>query len=124
MNELDKLLNINIQNKEQYTEIFSKTVEQIKNNQFKFEFGDFEKELYFLVIEENRMNSLFVHIVPKEIYKLFKEIQLKVPNQFLGFSVLANKYKNKDVRVSCFGIECRELGKALFLNKKKTKKTK
>jgi len=35
-------------------------------------------------------------------------------NQFLGFSVVAGKYKNKDVRVSCFGVECGKLGRSLF----------
>ena len=64
------------------------------------------------------MNSYFIHIVPKQVYALFKEMQEKAPNSVLGFSVLAGKYKSRDVRVSCFGIECSLLGKSLIKKKK------
>jgi len=71
-----------------------------------------EKGDYFIIVESNRMNSYFVHIVPNQTYELFKEMQKT--DQFLGFSVVAGKYKRKDVSVSCFGVDCSTLGKALI----------
>ena len=60
------------------------------------------------------MNSYFLHIVPKEVYNLFKEMQIKAKNQFLGFSVLVGRFNDKDVRVNCFGVKCNLLGKSLL----------
>jgi len=106
----NKLLEVNIEDKERFLTIFSQTVKEVQNNSFKFQ--EVEEKDYFIVIEENRMNSICVHIVPKQVYSLFKELQQST-TQFLGFSVLAGKHNNKEVRVSCFGIECGLLGKAL-----------
>jgi len=114
MNIWDKLSKINIKNKEKYTKIFSEIIKKIKNNEYKLEERIEEKEDYFIVNEENRKNSFFVHIVPKEAYYLFKEMKEKAPNEFLGFSVLAGKKEDKDIRVSCFGIPCSLLGKGLI----------
>ena len=82
-----------------------------------FKIGELEKGDHYLAIEDNRMDCYFVHIVPKEVYKLFKELQTKAPQQFLGFSVVVGKHNNKEVRVSCFGVQCSLLGRSLF-NKK------
>ena len=54
--------------------IFAETIEKIKGG-YVFEVGEREEEDYFIVVEENRMDSYFVHIVPKEIYKLFTGIR-------------------------------------------------
>jgi len=55
------------------------------------------------------MNDNFVHIVPKELINLFNEMKIQAPEEFLGFTVLIN-----DTRVSCFGIPCSELTKAII----------
>lgn len=112
MNIWNKLSNVNIENKERFQKLFSEIVNKIKNNEFSFK--NEEKEDYYILVEENRMDSYFVHIVPKKIYNLFKEMKDKAPGQFLGFSVVAGKYNNKEVRVSCFGVQCNLLGKSLF----------
>jgi hypothetical protein len=110
----DKLAQVNVQNKERFQSIFQEIVNKIKRNEFNLNFREIEKEDYYLIREENRKNSCFVHIVPKEVYNLFKEMQLKAPDEFLGFSVVAGKLNNKDIRVSCFGVQCNLLGKSLF----------
>jgi len=114
MNIWDKLSQVNLEDKKKFQKIFSDVVNKIQNNAFPLTVGETEKEDYYIVIEENRMSSYFVHIVPKQVYELFKEMQEKAPNQVLGFTVMAGKHNNKDVRVSCFGIQCNLLGKALF----------
>lgn len=114
MNIWDKLSKVNIENKERFQKLFYEIVNKIKNNQFLLKIGEVAKEDYHIIIEENRMNSYFVHIVPKQVYSLFKEIKAKAPDQFLGFSIIAGKYNNKEVRVSCFGVQCNLLGKSLF----------
>lgn len=114
MNIWDKLSEINIKDKEKYQKLFSEVVSKIRFGRFEINIGEVEKEDYFIVTEENRMNAYFVHIVPKEVYSLFKEMQASAPNEFLGFSVLAGKFNGRDVRVSCFGVPCGNLGKASF----------
>ncbi len=110
----DKLSQVNLENKEKYMKIYSDIVKKIQNNVFPINVGETEKEDYYIVVEANRMNSYFIHIVPKQVWALFKEMQKKAPNEILGFSVMAGKYNNKEVRVSCFGVQCSFLGKSLF----------
>ena len=106
----DVLLNINIENKERFQDIFSKTVKEVQNNTYDVKIGEIEEDDHYLITDE-RMNGYFIHIVPKQVYDIFKKIETK--EQFLGFTVLAGKWDNKDVRVSCFGIQCNLLGKSL-----------
>ncbi len=87
---------------------------KVRDNNFSLDFGEYDKGDYYLVIEENRKSSYFVHIVPKEVYNLFKEMQGEAPNEFLGFSVLAGKHNNKNIYLSCFGVKCNLLGRSLF----------
>ncbi len=114
MKPWDKLSQVNVENKEKYQIIFAEIVKKIQSNSFPLNIGEEKKEDYTLVVEDNRMNCYFVHIVPEQVYDLFKEMQQKAPNEVLGFSVMAGKYNNKEIRVSCFGIPCNLLGKALF----------
>ena len=112
----DKILNLDIKDKERYQKLFSEAVKDVQDNKLKLNIGETEYEDYYIIIEENRMDSYFVHIVPKQAYPLFKEAQKQAPDSFLGFSVVASKYNNKSIRVSCFGIDCSSLGKALIKN--------
>ena len=114
----DKLLAVNISNKSFYQKVFSNVVNLVKDNKFSFDADLIDKEKYYIVIEKNRLNGYFVHVVPKKVYTLFLEMQEEVTDAPLGFSVLAGKYKSRDVRVSCFGIECSLLGKSLIKKKK------
>ncbi len=114
----NKLSELNIKNKEKFLDIFSNIINEIKNNSLQIKAGETEKEDYFLIIEQNRMNSYFVHIVPKEAYKLFKKMQREASNEILGFSIMIGKYNDKEIRASCFGIPCNILVKALFKNPK------
>jgi hypothetical protein len=114
MNIWDKLSQVNVADKEKFQKIFADTVSRIQKNSFKLVVGETKKEDYHVVIEDNRMGCYFVHIVPEEVYGLFKEMQQKAQDSILGFSVVAGKHNGKDIRVSCFGIPCNLLGKALF----------
>jgi len=113
----DKLLQVNLDNKEKFQRLFFETVDKVKRGDFALKVGETVKEDYYIVVEENRMDSYFVHIVPKQVYALFKEMQAKMPDEFMGYSVLAGKFNDKNVRVSCFGVQCNLLGKALASNK-------
>ena len=113
MKEFDKLRNLDIKNKEKYKKIFINVIKEIKDNSFNLALGERLEGDYYIVTEEGRMDSIFVHIVPKEAYNLFKEMQTNVVNQFLGFSVLVREKNGKPLRVSCFGISCSDLGKSL-----------
>ena len=86
----DKLLQMNVNNKEKYQKIFSEIVEKVKNDNFPLLVGHIEKEHYYLVVEE-KAGSYFIHIVPKQAYNLFKEMQENIPNAFLGFSALSGR---------------------------------
>ncbi len=113
----DNLLAVNISDKSFYQDIFSTVVNLVKNNNFSFDKELISKQKYYIVVENNRLNGYFVHVVPKAVYSLFLEMQKKIVDAPLGFSVLAGKYNNRDVGVSCFGIECSLLGKSLIKKK-------
>ena len=105
-----KLEEVNVNNKEKFILLFRDIMKEISSAPEKIEIGEREFLDYFLITEENRMNSYFVHIVPNEVYALFKEMQTST-NDFLGFSVLIGKKNSKDVRISCFGVPCSLLTK-------------
>ena len=117
MNEIWKRLSeLDVDNKEKFVEIFASLVREIQDGKFNFNDNKVEKEDYYLIVEEGRLNSYFIHVVPKQAYGLFEEMKSVAPNEFLGFSVLVGKHKGIDVRASCFGVSCNELTKALFNN--------
>lgn len=104
-------------NKEKYQRVFAEVVKKIQKNDFPLNIGEINEGDYTIVIEDNRMNSYFVHVVPKQVYNLFKEMQEKAPNEILGFSILAGRYNEREIRVSCFGVQCNLLGKSLIKDK-------
>ena len=110
----DKLSQVNLEDKEKYAKVYSEIVKKIQNNDFLIDVGETEKDDYYIVVEANRMDSYFVHVVPKQVWGLFKEMQEKAPNEILGFSVMVGKQDDKEIRVSCFGVQCNLLGKSLF----------
>lgn len=102
----EKLEKVNIKNKEKYLGLFKNLIADIKSG--RFDFTDKENEDY-CIVNEIRMDSKFVHLVPKELMELFNELKQKSPDEFLGFTILIN-----NTRVSCFGIPCSELTKAII----------
>ena len=103
----EKLEKVNIKNKERYIQLFKDLISKLKSGSYNFKNNDGGD--YYIINEENRKGSKFVHIVPKELMNLFNEMKEKVPDEFLGFTILIN-----DIRVSCFGIPCSELTKAII----------
>lgn len=115
MNIWDKLEKTNIKEKEKFAKIFAELVNDIRSNNYNFSPNTIiDKGEYFIVNEENRQNSFFITIVPKEVYPLFKEMQEKAPNEFIGFSILCGKKQEKDIRATCFGVPCSLLAKSLI----------
>lgn len=108
-----ELEEVNVNNKERYLLLFRELLKELKSAPENIELGEKEFSDYFLITEDNRMNSYFVHIVPKEVYLLFKRMQLST-GDFLGFSVLVGKKNSKEVRLSCFGVPCELLTKELI----------
>ena len=108
----NELSNLEIKNKARYQKLFSQLVARVQKDKFKISPGIKEFKEHFIVTEESRMDSYFIHLVPKQAMYLFKAMQPQ-PG-FLGFSVLTGKHNNKDIRVSCFGVECSRLGKSLI----------
>lgn len=113
MSHWQELSQIDVKKKAKYQKLFSQLVARIQKSKSKIKPGIKEFKEHYIVTEENRLNSYFIHIVPKESFYLFREM-VKQPDTFLGFSVLAGKQDNKDIRVSCFGIQCNLLGKSLI----------
>tara|TARA_Y100000310_G_C20427275_1_gene689678 strand:+ start:166 stop:498 length:333 start_codon:yes stop_codon:yes gene_type:complete len=107
---LDELHNINIENKEQYITAFKDLLKQIQTNTFSFQDQQHE---HYDIINKTKLNSHFVHIVPKETLELFRKLQTQHPEAFLGLTILAGKHQDKDIRLSCFGIPCHKLIKAI-----------
>jgi len=108
----NELTHLDIKKKSRYLKLFTSIISRVQKNKFPIKPGVKEYKEHVIVTEESRMDSYFIHIVPKSAVYLFREM-IKQPG-FLGFSVLAGKHKEKDVRVSCFGVECSDLGKALL----------
>ena len=102
----EKLEKVNIKNKERYLELFKNLINLVESGDY--DFKDKEREDYYLINEVNNRRK-FVHIVPKELIGLFREMREQAPNEFLGFTILIN-----NIRVSCFGIPCSELSKAII----------
>ena len=113
-----ELSELKVKNKAKYQKLFSQLVSRVQNNKLLINPGIKEYKEHYVITEEDRLNSYFIHIVPKEAFYIFKEM-IKQPDIFLGFSVLAGKHNNKDIRISCFGVQCNLLGKALIDSKKR-----
>lgn len=102
----DKISQLSIENPHRFKSCFQNIVQQIQEDIFDLTVREKKEKEFFLIVENNRLNSYFVHIVPFEAYDLLKEIARTAPQQFLGFSIFIKKYEDKDIRVSCFGIPC------------------
>jgi|SRR3989344_4355839 len=111
-----ELSELKVKNKAKYQKLFSQLVSRVQNNKLLINPGIKEYKEHYVITEEDRLNSYFIHIVPKEAFYIFKEM-IKQPDIFLGFSVLAGKHNNKDIRISCFGVQCNLLGKSLIKTK-------
>tara|TARA_Y100000294_G_C8477022_1_gene305137 strand:+ start:110 stop:874 length:765 start_codon:yes stop_codon:yes gene_type:complete len=112
----DKILQARADDVEKYANLFPQIIDYIlfKKRQFKDNVKD--KDDYYLITEENRDNCVFIHIVPKELMTLFRQMQIQSPNDFHGYSVLAGRRDNKDLRVTCLGVPCSILYKSVMNN--------
>ena len=109
----EKLLAVNVREKEKYELIFEETVNSLQKQMKELRKSIREEKEYYTITEEDIKGGWLIQIVPKEIYSLYQEMREKLPNEFLGFSVRVGKYEGRNVRVSCFGVKCSHLGKSL-----------
>jgi len=121
MDAWETLSKTELKDKKKHIRAFIQLYKKIESGRFELKKEEKEKKNHFEVTEENRVGGWFVHIVPKETYSLFKQLQTLAPNSFLGFSVVAGKQDEKEIRVSCFGVKCNELGLALAKTTKRTR---
>lgn len=110
----DEVSQLKIKSKDECINAFLEIVKLAQKGKYKFEEGHHDKGKYYVVNEPNRGGSSFVFIVPKEVYKNFLELQEKLGDTFLGFSMLCGKNGDKDLRVSCFAIPTNDLTRALI----------
>lgn len=114
-----KLEKIEIKNKKECLDAFIKIVKEVERGKHKFVESVTDGGPYYIVSESNRQGSNFIHVVPKEAYKIFEEMRMMMPNSFLGFSMLCGKIGSKDLRVSCFAIPTSEITKVLISGRRK-----
>lgn len=69
------------------------------------EFGD----EYKLVTESQRPSNIYIHIVPTELFHLFREWQEQHLYTFEGKSILLGRRDNKELRLAFFGIDLDEI---------------
>jgi hypothetical protein len=93
---------------------FVRIVRELENGSYAIQEGEKDMGKYFVIHEPDRKGSIFVHIVPKEAYAVFKEMQREMPDSFLGFSILCGKIGKKEVRASCFAIPTNEITRAMI----------
>ena len=113
MSVWDELLKIEAKDKAKMCHLFKELVVNVKNWKTEFKDEIKEHEDHYIVTEENRAGSYFVNLVPKECFELFRKMQRLEPYKFLGYSVLVGRRDNKEIRVSCFGVPCSDLGRTL-----------
>ena len=106
MSIFDRLFELRIANKEKYAELFRNTVESVRKGTFNFSQREVVGDGHRMIQDESGSGNCFVYIVPNEAWNLFQEMKNNVGEQPLGFSVLAGKFNEREVRVCCFGIEC------------------
>lgn len=93
---------------------FVRIMRELENGSYAIQEGERDFGKYFVIHEADRQGSVFVHVVPKEAYKIFKEMQRSMPDSFLGFSVLCGKVGKKGVRASCFAVPTSEITRAMI----------
>jgi hypothetical protein len=103
---LEELQKVVLEDTTIYINAFKELMKKITFDEFRF--MDEEHDEYF-IINETRLDSQFVHIVPRELKELFDRLKEENPDDFLGFTV-----KIKKARLSCFGVPCQDLTNALI----------
>ncbi len=112
----DQILKTRVKDIERFANLFPQVIDYILFKKRDFNDDMEDKDDYFLITEENRANCVFVHVVPKELMQLFRQMQIQSPNEFYGYSVLAGRRDNKALRVTCFGVPCSILYKSIMNN--------
>ncbi len=99
----DKLLSVNLSNKEELALEFSKAVRALESNK-----EITPSDSYKIRTVNNKFGKV-IYLVPNQLIELFEEMNKEHPEELLGYAV-----QIKDVRVSCFGVPCSMLAKGLI----------
>ncbi len=95
---------LNIKNPEILADAFTKVVQDLQFSEEDIRDDVEDKGDYFIVMEENRAGSHFVHIVPKELYDEFQVLQAKRPHDLVGSAILVGRKNGKEIYATIFGI--------------------
>ncbi|MBI4894251.1 MAG: hypothetical protein HY833_00750 [Candidatus Aenigmarchaeota archaeon] len=109
-----RLGSIKISGKDECIDAFVRIMREVENGSYALQPGEQDKGKYVLVHEQERQGSMFVHVVPKEAYKIFQEMRRQMPDSFLGFSVLCGRVAGRPLRVSCFAVPTSEITRAII----------
>ncbi len=94
---------------ERFKKIFKELISSVTYKKTSFEDRVEEKEDYYIVTEENRRGSHYVHLVPKVIYHKFRGFQIKSPNKEPPHSLLCGRKGQKEIKVACFGVDVKDV---------------
>jgi len=109
-----RLASLKISGKDECIQAFVRIMREVENGSYAMQLGDQDRGSYFVVHEQQRQGSMFVHVVPKEAYKTFQDMRRQMPDSFLGFSVLCGKIAGRPVRVSCFAVPTSDITRAII----------
>ncbi|MEM2873877.1 MAG: hypothetical protein QW063_00255 [Candidatus Nanoarchaeia archaeon] len=100
------LLGLELGYADQYLESIKEVADFIKHKQEAFEEKVEDRGTFWLVTEE-RVGQFFIHFVPKELWPIFRQAQIKEPQEQALLeqnSFLLRQFRRADVRFICYGI--------------------
>jgi hypothetical protein len=91
---------------DQYLQSVKEVADFVRHRQENFEDRIEDKDTFWLVTEE-RLGSFYIHLIPKELWPLFRQAQIKEPQEqklLEENSFLLRQFRRADVRLICYGI--------------------
>ena len=100
------LLGLELGYADQYFESIKEVADFIRHRQEYFEDKVEDRDTYWLVTED-RLGSFYVHFIPKELWPIFRQAQIKEPQEqklLEENSFLLRQFRRADVRFIVYGV--------------------
>ena len=100
------LLGIELGYADQYLESIKEVADFVRHRQENFDNIVEDKDTYWLVTEE-RLGQFYIHFVPKELWPVFRQAQIKEPQEqklLEQNSFLLRQFRRADVRLIVYGV--------------------
>jgi hypothetical protein len=100
------LLGIELSYADQYLSSIKDVADFIRHRQEDFSEQIEDRDGFKLVTEE-RLGSFYIHLIPTELFPIFRQAQIKEPWEqklLAENSVVLRQYKRAEVRLICYGI--------------------